>query len=296
MLRGLQLGQGRLTDCVAQGDRLQLALCPGDDQGGTGIGELGGGGEQVGRRCLADPVGPLYLALRLRRRLARLAGVDAVGRLLSPGPVPVPDDDDAVLVEQALGQRLEMRTLQHQLEAAGIMIKIEKGARLPEVEANAQYFKQKAQFPSSDWLSLTLSLKVPVYDGGLAAARVAKAREDLFDVQLVERELRKGITDQVEEAAIGVRSATAALSAAKEREEASEEAHRQVERAYRAGEASATDLLTTTTELTDARTALIIARAQRQLQAIALRHALGEAPLPELELKSTEPEIGEEPS
>ena len=96
----------------------------------------------------------------------------------------------------------------------------------------------------------------------------------------------------VEEAAIGYRSATATLSAAREREEAAEEAQRQVERAYRVGEASATDLLTTTTELTDARTAQIIARAQRQLQAIALRHALGEAPLPELESLKT----GEESS
>ncbi len=230
-----------------------------------------------------------------RRRLARLAGVDSVGKLEVPGPVPVADGDDSELVTLALGQRLEMATVHHQLEAAGIIVKIEKGARLPELEANAQYFKQKAQFPSSDWLSLTLSLKVPIYDGGLATARTAKAREDLLEVQLVERETRKWITDQVEEAAISYRSATATLAAAREREDAAVEAHHQVERAYRVGEASATDLLTTTTALTDARTSQIIARAQRQLQAIALRHAVGQPPLPDLVIPLTKHSSGRLP-
>lgn len=222
-----------------------------------------------------------------RRRLARLAGVDRIIELSPPGPVPVPEQADPELVTAALEQRLEMTTLRHQLEAAGIMIKIEKGAWLPELEASAQYFRQKAPFPSPDWLSMTLTLSVPVYDGGLTAARVAKAREDLFEVELLASELRKGITDQVESAAISYRSATATLDAARDREAAAREAHHQVERAYRVGEASATDLLTTTTELTDAGTALIIARAERQLGAIALRHAVGQAPLPELDLSPT---------
>jgi outer membrane protein len=131
-----------------------------------------------------------------------------------------------------------------------------------------------------------LSLKVPIYDGGLTAARVARAKEDLRQVELLEREIRKGIADEVESAAISFRTATAALEAARERSVAAREAYRQVERAYRVGEASSVDLLDSTTEAIDAETTHIIARAQREFQAIALRHAVGLSPLPDLELSN----------
>ena len=145
-------------------------------------------------------------------------------------------------------------------------------------------FQQKAAFPSSDWLSLTLSLRVPIYDGGVAAARVAQAREDVQEIHLLDSEIRKGIADQVESSAIQYRSAVAAHEAAVTREKAAREAQRQVEKAYRVGEASATDLLVTTTDLSDAESSVILARWQRELGAIGLRHAVGDKPLPDVEL------------
>jgi outer membrane protein len=217
------------------------------------------------------------------RRLARVAGVDELGPLERLRRIPAPHGTDGELVAQGWEQRLEMITLKHQLEASGLYVKIEKGAWLPEVEAHAQYFRQKAEFPSSDWTSVALTARVPIYDGGLTAARVAEAREDLRLVELLEREVRKAIADQVESAAIGFRAATATYDAARERLTAAREANRQVERAYRVGEASATDLLATTAELTDAETTSIIAHAQREYQAIALRHAVGLTPLPDLD-------------
>lgn len=86
----------------------------------------------------------------------------------------------------------------------------------------------------------------------------------------------------MESAAIAYRAATAALDAAAERRSAVAEAYRQVDAAYRVGEASATDLLEVTASRTDAENAYVIARAQRQLQAIALRRAVGQPPLPDL--------------
>ena len=116
-----------------------------------------------------------------------------------------------------------------------------------------------------------------------SAARVARAKEDLREVELLEEEIRKAISDQVDAAAVSYRAATAALEAASERREASREAYRQVDRAYRVGEATAVELLDATTEATDAANTLIIATAQREYQAIALRHAIGLPPLPDLD-------------
>jgi outer membrane protein len=218
-----------------------------------------------------------------RRRLARLAGVPEVGALATPGPIPAPPGDDPSLREQAMASRLEMTTLRNQLEAAGLFVRVQRGGWYPELDANVQYLQQKSEFPSDNWLSLSLNLRVPVYDGGLTAARVAQAKEDEREVELLEVEVRKTISDQVDSAAVTYRAATAALEAAGERQEASREAYRQVDRAYRVGEATALDLLDATSEATDAENAHIIARAQREYQAIALRHAIGLPPLPDLD-------------
>ncbi len=218
-----------------------------------------------------------------RRRLERLTGVRPIDALRPFGPVPPPPGDDDALLGGAYDTRLEMATLEHQLEAGGLWIKIEKGNWLPQIDARAQYFQQKAEFPASDWTSIALTARVPIYDGGLTAARVAEAKEDLRQIELLGVELTKRIADQVEAAAIRHRSAVAAYDAARERQTAAREANRQVENAYRVGEASATDLLATTAELTDAENAAIIARAQREYQAIALRHAVGLPPLPDLD-------------
>ena len=219
-----------------------------------------------------------------RRRLARLAGVPEVGELRTTGPIPVPPGEDAQLQAEAMNQRLEMVTLRHQLEVAGLMIKVERGAWLPELEAGAQYLQQKAAFPSNSWASFSLNLRVPVYDGGLTKARVVKAKADLRDVEWLEVQVTREIEDQVDNAAITFRAATAALEAAHERNTASRQAYDQVERAYRVGEATSVDLLTATTDAVDAANSEIIAKSQREYQAIALRHAIGLSPLPDLDL------------
>lgn len=244
----------------------------------------------AGRQSLVVAEGEAEIS---RRRLARIAGVAEVGQLVTPGPIPVPPGEDESLRLQAMDGRLEMATLRNQLKAAGLYVQVQQGGWLPELDANVQYLEQKSTFPSDSWLSLSLDLRVPVYDGGLTAARVARAREDQIEVELLEAEVRKAISDQVDSAAVTYRAATAALEAAGERREASREAYRQVDRAYRVGEATTLDLLDATTEATDAANTLIIAKAQRQYQAIALRHAIGLPPLPDLDPSSP---LSEEPT
>ena len=178
-----------------------------------------------------------------------------------------------------------MQTLIHQLEAAGLWVKVERGNWYPQLEAAGQYFQQKSGFPANDWLSLTLILRVPIYDGGVTKANVAKAKEDLRQVELLDQTLRRTIEDQVDSAYIGYEAASAVFDAARERTEASRLAYRQVERAYRVGEASTTDLLNATTEATDAETSQIVARVQREYQAIFLRYAVGLPPLPDLDFR-----------
>jgi outer membrane protein TolC len=232
------------------------------------------------KQALTVAVGDSALA---RNRLARLVGTSEFGELKSPGPIPVPDGAEDELFTTAYVQRPEMKTLWHQIEAAGLMVRFERGVWYPQLEASGQYFQQKSGFPANDWLSLTLTLRQQIFDGGFTKARVAKAKEDLRQVELLEQTLRRTIEDQVDSAFIGYEAAGAVYDAARERTQASRLAYRQVERAYRVGEASTTDLLDATTEAIDAETSQIVARAQREFQAIFLRYAVGLPPLPDLE-------------
>ncbi|HHQ48243.1 MAG TPA: TolC family protein, partial [Acidobacteria bacterium] len=233
------------------------------------------------RQALVVAEGQAELA---RQRLARLAGVPKIGQLNPPPTIPPPEGSDDELRHRALEERPEMASLDTQLEAAGLMIKVEKGAWLPEIDAHLQYVGQRSDFPSNNWLSLTFNLRIPVYDGGLTAARVAKAKEDLVEVDVLRRSMIKSILDQADLAIISYRTAVAALEASQTRRDAAREAHRQVDRAYSVGEATATDLLSATTELTDARISAIIAHWTREVAAIALRHAIGAPPVPGVQL------------
>jgi len=236
------------------------------------------------KQALTVAVGDANLS---RNRLERLVGATDLGELKSPGPIPIPAGTEDDLFIEAFGQRPEMRTLIHQLEAAGLWVRLERGNWYPQLEAAGQYFQQKSGFPASDWMSLTLILRVPIYDGGVTKANVAKAKEDVRQVELLDQTLRRTIEDQVDSAYIGYQAASAVFDAARERTEASRLAYRQVERAYRVGEASTTDLLNATTEATDAETSQIVARVQREFQAISLRYAVGLPLLPDLDFRQT---------
>jgi len=234
------------------------------------------------KQALTVAVGDANLA---HNRLERLVGATDLGELTSPGPIPIPAGTEDELTNDAFDRRPEMLTLIHQLEAAGLWVKLERGNWYPQLEAAGQYFQQKSGFPANDWMSLTLILRVPIYDGGVTKANVAKAKEDLRQVELLDQTLRRTIEDQVDSAYIGYEAASAVYDAARERTEASRLAYRQVERAYRVGEASTTDLLNATTEATDAETSQIVARVQREFQAIFLRYAVGMPLLPDLDFR-----------
>jgi outer membrane protein len=234
------------------------------------------------KQALVLAVGDAALA---RNRLERLVGATDLGELRPPGSIPIPAGTEDELTDGAFDVRPEMLTLIHQLEAAGLWVKLERGNWYPQRAAAGKYFQQKSGVPANDWLSLTLILRVPIYDGGVTKANVAKAKEDLRQVELLDQTIRRTIADQVDSSYLGYRAADAVFDAATERTEAARLAYRQVERAYRVGEASTTDLLSATTEATDAETSQIVARAQREYQAIFLRYAVGLPPLPDLDLR-----------
>ncbi len=80
------------------------------------------------KQALVVVQGDADLALN---RLGRLVGRKDIQELRPPGPIPIPAGSDEELISKAFGQRLEMPTLAHQIEAAGLYVKVAKGGLVP---------------------------------------------------------------------------------------------------------------------------------------------------------------------
>jgi len=224
------------------------------------------------------------------RRLTRLLGLGEDERPeLGPLPAPLPADATlAGLLASARERRRELRAATDRVRAAELAVKVERGGWLPTLDLTAQYFRQQALFPSQDWLSGSLNLTVPVYDGGATAARVADARAEHRLAVLERSRLEKRIADEVDAAWTEHAIATATLEMVAAQLAAASEAYRQTEIRYREGDATATDLLSAQDDLTAADLGHARARFRLDLAGVELARAAG------LELVAAAPEKPED--
>lgn len=211
------------------------------------------------------------------RRLARLLGIDDAARPeLGSLPTVLPDDRSAEsLREAATEQRDELQAAAERIRAAELTIKVERGNWLPDLDLTAQYYRQQALFPSQDWVSGSLNLTVPIYDGGATAARVADARARYRLAVLDRSRTAKRIADEIDAAWTDHTIAEATLDMVRAQEEAATEAYRQTEIRYREGEATSTDLLSAQDALVAAELDHARARYGLDLAAAILARAAG---------------------
>jgi len=211
------------------------------------------------------------------RRLARLLGLDEDARPeLGSLPAVLPADATVDgLREAARENRPELRSATDRVRAAELTIKVEKGSWLPDLDLTAQYYRQQALFPSQDWVSGSLNLTVPIYDGGATAARVADARAKHRLAVLERSRTDKRIADEIDAAWTDHAIAGATLDMVRAQHEAATEAYRQTEIRYREGEATSTDLLSAQDALVSAELDHARARYRLELAAAVLARAAG---------------------
>lgn len=211
------------------------------------------------------------------RRLARLLGLDDDARPeLGPLPAALPAEASIDgLREAARRNRPELRAAADRERAAELTIKVEKGNWLPDLDLTAQYYRQQALFPSQDWVSGSLNLTVPIYDGGATAARVADARAKHRLAVLDRSRTDKRIAEEIDTAWTDHAIAEATLDMVRAQHEAATEAYRQTDIRYREGEATATDLLSAQDALVSAELDYARARYRLDLTAAVLARAAG---------------------
>jgi outer membrane protein len=164
-------------------------------------------------------------------------------------------------IRKAFQQRPEFRALAKKKKMLEEQVKIAQGRRLPDLFVTGDYSERAG--PSlgfKDNWAIGLRMAIPVFDGGLISADVARQKTELLKWQEEEKALRLSVTREVKDAHLGFEYALERRAAAgKALESATENLHVESLK-YETGAGTTTDVL-------DAQAALLRAEAD-YLQAV----------------------------
>jgi outer membrane protein len=186
-------------------------------------------------------------------------------------PVPA----EVALIQSAEQTRPEVAQAEAGVRIAQLEVRKQRGNYLPTVSAEAGFVNQKAAFPASKYGYAKLNFSVPIFESGEFAARVAAARQQELQAQLLLDETRLNVREDVRKALLDLRAAETSLSLAKEQLAAAEAEYSQSFELYRAQEATSLDLATSEAGLADARRAVVQSTLDSQLAALRVFYAAG---------------------
>ena len=126
-------------------------------------------------------------------------------------------DDRSTLIAEALDKRPEALAASIEVKAAEKGVKIARTGNAPSVAVSlsgTRYPTTSFAQPRQDVAALTLSVSLPIFDGGLTRARVQEARQEVNTAKARQDQQRRDIALQVQNAALDVRTEQKKLDAA----------------------------------------------------------------------------------
>ena len=182
-------------------------------------------------------------------------------------------------LEKALSTRPDLRALVSEEEARKEAVVVAAGGMKPTVKLSASYqfndtSSSLAANNANEWTA-TLSVAVPVYDGGYAKGRVRSEKASQEQARQSTEKKRDAIGEEVLAAWMTLVSTLETAEAAKKNVELARESLRLAEVGYREGVNSQLDVLQAKTVLTEAQRKLSGALKEHNLAFVALRMAEG---------------------
>jgi outer membrane protein len=184
--------------------------------------------------------------------------------------------DEALLLQQAVETRADVRQAKSALRIAELEVSKQKGNYLPTVTADAGYVWQKTSFPTDQYGYAALRFVVPIWQSGEIGSRVAFARERERQAQLALEEQLRTVQEDVRRALLDLQTATTSLALSEDQLRAAEAEYEQVSDLYRSQEATSLDIQSSETNLNDARRAVVVSRLARLLSELAVYFAAGD--------------------
>ena len=193
--------------------------------------------------------------------LKTVVGLDLDAPIAVKGELAAPplDTETGGAIEQALGQRPELRQIDYQRRMAGEMLKIARGSALPTLTVGGAYsfWADGLNFRKGAWqnfYAINLSLTVPLFNGFESRARIGQSKAVIRELEWTRKGLSDMIAFEVRQAVLNYTQARETLLSQEKNVEQAREAVRIAELNYAEGLATNLDVSTAQVALSQART------------------------------------------
>jgi outer membrane protein len=194
----------------------------------------------------------------------------------------MPTNADGSLVGLGLENRLDLKAYSYQKEINQLEIEKAFSEKLPMVNFNYAYVKQRSGFPTDTFWKATLNVTWSVFDSGASTVKKAQKEVDQRKLELGEQLLRRQIRAEIVKAHLDYTNVQKAKVTAAQNLEAVKQAYEDIERFYQAGEATDLDVQDLRKQLIDAEIFSANLETEEKLALLQLRYALG---LPAIEVQ-----------
>jgi outer membrane protein len=242
---------------------------------------------QLGRSQLASAQGQLTASEATYRQVIGRPP----GELAPPPPLPPLPANETEATRIALASNPDLLSIQRQALAAGYDVRVARAGRLPTVSgvASADYINQLTGSTNEldrtgTATSVGLNLQLPIFQGGLPAARIrqAQAQQGQLQEQLVGTE--RAVIQATRAAFAGYEAAQRSIQAQTVAVQANELALEGSRAEQSVGTRTVLDVLNAEQELLNSQVALVSAKRDAYVAGFQLLNAMGQAEAQDLGL------------
>ena len=189
-----------------------------------------------------------------------------------------PGDEDA-LFKQTLEHNPDLKKSSYFKEQARLSIDSASGSYFPEISAQGTYgYRDRDVGGAGDEWTAGVVLEWPLFEGGLTRAQVGKARARFREVEWSDRAIRDQVQVDFSQALGDLRTALASIRSSRRLVDAQDEAYKAAVEFYKRGKATYIEVLSSETDLTQARAAYVRAVGDYQSASARLDRITGSSP------------------
>ena len=195
-------------------------------------------------------------------------------------------EPNSLLIEDQMDveNRTEYKVLSKQRELLGFAKEAERASLYPTIGLAGNYglqeyrekFITSKSYTWSDLASIGLSVKVPIFSGGLTKAKINQAEIDLLDIEEQINDTKLGLDLEYQNAKAQIENTLKSVDIQKENVSLAEKVLGNTQNNYQQGLASLTEILDAENALTDARNNYSNALLEYKIAEVALIKAKGD--------------------
>jgi len=140
----------------------------------------------------------------------QLGEVEVVSDFLAPRPLP----DELFAAEQAMANRPDIRSARLKSESGKLSVSIAAKGNAASISLSGSANLSGSDWPLDDSFRATVTVSVPVFDGGLTESRIAEARHSASGADAALRRVEQAVLYDVRSALLSVKEAEARIPVA----------------------------------------------------------------------------------